>query len=92
VNWRFTAIALLFAAVLINALGMVYSKHASRKLFSQLQTLHASRDELSMEWGRLQLEQSTWAAHGRIEVIATQRLRMRLPPVGGIVAVEPRSP
>ncbi|MDQ3731714.1 MAG: cell division protein FtsL [Pseudomonadota bacterium] len=79
----------LFAAVLISALAVVYSKHQSRALFIELQTLQTARDELGIEWGRLQLEQSAWAAHGRIETVATERLHMRLPPVSSIIAVAP---
>jgi cell division protein FtsL len=88
-NWRAISLCSLFAAVLVSALAVVYSKHQSRARFIELQLLEARRDELGIEWGRLQLEQSTWAAHGRIETIATERLKMRLPSVGAIVAIEP---
>ncbi len=88
-KWPIACLVLLFAAVLTSAVGVVYSKHESRKLFIQLQALQAMRDDLSIEWGRLQLEQSTWAAHGRIETIAADRLHMHLPTVSSIVAVEP---
>lgn len=87
-TWRAACVGLLFGAVLASALGVVYSKHQTRKLFIELQALQTVRDELSVEWGRLQLEQSTWAAHGRIETIAVERLHMHLPAVGSIVAVE----
>lgn len=79
----------LFAAVLISALAVVYSKHQSRALFIELQALQTTRDDLGIEWGRLQLEQSAWAAHGRIETIATERLHMRTPAVSAIIAVAP---
>jgi cell division protein FtsL len=36
--------------------------------------------QIDIEWGQLQLEQSTWAMHARIEKIAAQTLRMRVPP------------
>jgi cell division protein FtsL len=88
-RWRTASFALLFAAALVSAVGVVYSKHEARKLFIELQALQARRDDLGVEWGRLQLEQSTWAAHGRIEEIASERLHMHLPSVGSIVAVEP---
>jgi cell division protein FtsL len=88
-KWGATWLCLLFTAVLASALGVVYSKHQSRQLFIELQALQALRDEMSIEWGRLQLEQSTWAAHGRIENIAAQRLHMHLPAVGSIITVEP---
>lgn len=79
----------LFVAVLISALAVVYSKHQSRALFIELQALQTTRDELGIEWGRLQLEQSAWAAHGRIETVAIERLHMRSPAVSSIIAVAP---
>jgi cell division protein FtsL len=88
-KWRITWLGLLFAAVLTRALGVVYSQHQSRTLFTELQALQALRDELGVEWGRLQLEQSTWAAHGRIENIAAEKLHMHLPSVASMVTVEP---
>ncbi len=84
-----TLSVVLFAAVLISALAVVYSKHQSRALFVELQALETARDELGIEWGRLQLEQSAWAVHARIESVATKRLRMRLPAVSSIIAVAP---
>ena len=49
----------LAAAVMVSAIAAVYAKHKSRKLFVELQTLTAERDRLEMDWGRLQIEQST---------------------------------
>jgi cell division protein FtsL len=69
----------LAAGVLISALASVYAKHQSRKLFVEMQTLVAERDRLEMDWGRLQIEQSTQANHARVESIARERLSMRTP-------------
>jgi len=74
--WTLT---LLAAAVFASALAVVYSQHRSRALFIELQRLEATRAELDTEWGRLELEQSTWATHGRIERLAREKLNMRLP-------------
>ncbi|MBK1692710.1 cell division protein FtsL [Ectothiorhodospira mobilis] len=70
---------LLFALVMSSALGVVYTRHQSRVLFMGLQQALERRDALNVEWGRLQLEQSTWATHGRIEREARERLDMRMP-------------
>lgn len=78
-SWQALVLSVLAAAVLGSGVGVVYSKHQSRKLFVELEQLNRQRDELEIEWGRLQLEQSTWAAHGRVEQIARERLHMRLP-------------
>lgn len=79
----------LIVAVLASALGVVFSTHESRKLFVELQGLQKVRDDLGAEWGRLQLEQSTWATHGRIEQIANNKLEMINPPPGAVVIVRP---
>lgn len=68
-----------------SAVGVVYSKHKSRRLFIQLQELEQERDQLKTEWGKLQLEQGAWATHGRVERIARERLEMRMPTQGDVV-------
>ncbi len=44
---------------------------------------------LDVEWGQLQLEQSTWATHTRVEQIARDKLGMHAPRTGQTVAMEP---
>lgn len=66
-------------AVTLSALAVVGSQHSSRTLFVELQQLEREAGRLDTEWGRLQLEQSTWATHGRVERLARERLGMRLP-------------
>ncbi len=72
-----------------SSLGVVFSTHQARRLFVELQGLQKVRDELNTQWGRLQLEQSTWATHGRIETIANNKLDMVIPPPGAVVIVQP---
>lgn len=79
----------LLLAVIGSALGVVYAKHETRTLFVTLQGLEAARDEMNIEWGQLQLEQSTWATHGRIEELARQRLNMTMPAPEAMVIVRP---
>ena len=69
----------LTVAVLVSSLAGVYAKHKSRKLFVELQALVAERDRLEMDWGRLQIEQSTQANPARVEALARERLAMRTP-------------
>ena len=47
----------------------------ARNRFIELQRLTVERDELDIEWGQLQLEQSTWGTHGRVERVARDDLR-----------------
>lgn len=69
----------LTLAVTASALAVVYSQHRARALFVELQRLEREQAELDTQWGRLELEQSTWATQGRIERLARERLDMRLP-------------
>ncbi len=78
----------LLALVLGSSFGVIYSKHQSRKLFVELQLLRKQIDDIDIEWGRLQLEQSAWSAHGRIEKIASKRLNMKLPVADEIVYMQ----
>ena len=75
--------------VIASSLGVVYAKHQSRKLFVELDVLKKQRDEMNIEWGRLQLEQSTLATHSRIEKTAKQRLKMVTPEYEHVLIVRP---
>ena len=70
---------LLLAVLTACALGLVTSQHNARKLFSELEREQERAKQLDIEWGQLQLEQSTWAMHARVEKIARERLRMSVP-------------
>ncbi|MDN5869803.1 MAG: cell division protein FtsL [Nitrococcus sp.] len=80
------AVTLVFLVLVVaSGVGVIYSKHKSRRLFVELQALQRERDQLNIEWGRLQLEQGAWATHGRIERIARERLEMRMPTQSDVV-------
>jgi len=74
--------------VLGSAILLVYSKHQSRKVFVELQQLNYQVDALNTEWSQLQLEQSAWSGHGRIERIARNRLSMVMPESADVVFVK----
>jgi len=80
---------LLFIAVLASAILLVYSKHQSRKLFVELQSLKYQVAELNTEWSQLQLEQSAWSDHGRIENIAHNQLSLVMPGSEEVVFIKP---
>lgn len=75
-TWTLSALAL---AVFASALLQVWVVHENRKSFVELERLHAQRDELNIEWSRLQIEQAAWATHSRIEQEASNRLDMVMP-------------
>jgi cell division protein FtsL len=69
----------LAVILMICALAVVTARHQARKLFIDLQSAQKTSRDLDIEWGRLQLEQSTWAMHARIEQIARGQLHMVVP-------------
>jgi cell division protein FtsL len=80
---------MIFAVVcVISAIALVYTKHESRKLFVELEQLTTERDELNIEWGQLQIEQSTWATHARIERVALEELALVRPKSTEIYLIE----
>ena len=79
----------VFAIVcVLSAIALVYTKHESRKLFVELEQLTHERDELNIEWGQLQIEQSTWAQHARIEQVASDDLSLVRPEATEIFVIE----
>lgn len=82
-------LVLTFAVVcVVSAIALVYTKHESRKLFVELEGLTQERDGLNIEWGQLQIEQSTWAQHARIEQVATDDLSLVRPQASEIFVIE----
>ena len=71
----------LILIVMFCSLAVVTSQHQSRKLFQAIETEQERARALDVEFGQLQIEQSTWAVHTRIERVAVERLRMRRPDV-----------
>ena len=93
--------ALEIAAVLVLAAGVVASgiwivevEHRSRQLFIENEALNRELDRLQTDWGRLQIEQGTYATHSRIEGLARQRLQLTEPNGEQLVVVvePPHSP
>ena len=80
---------LLLAALTACALALVTSQHQARKLYVELQKEQELARQLEVEWGQLQLEQSTWATHARVEKLAVQALGMRVPPASRVQVVGP---
>ena len=74
-----TLLVLLLLAVLTSAIGVVWTRHESRVLLVELTHLQNERDELNIEYGRLELEQATWAEPRRIDEEARTKLGMVTP-------------
>jgi cell division protein FtsL len=82
-------VAVLWFGVLASAAGAIYTRHRSRELFVELERLHRQRDQLEVEWGQLQLEQSAWSTNAFVERVATTRLQMTSPDPARIRLVTP---
>ncbi len=80
-------VPVLALCVLATGIGCVYVRHEARKLFVQLQQLETERDELQIEWGKLRIEQGTWASHGRVENMARSELNMVEPQPDAVMAI-----
>nr|WP_240097708.1 cell division protein FtsL [Thermomonas flagellata] len=76
---RGVLLALLVLANVASALLLVRDRHEHRQAFIALNRLERARDELNIEYGRLQLEQATWAESTRVDQVARQRLGMLFP-------------
>ena len=83
------AIPILWVGALGSAAGAIYCKHRAREMFIELERLNARRDNLEIEWGQLQLEQSAWSTQAFVERVATTKLHMAMPPPKEIEIVAP---
>ena len=84
-----TRILLLSVVAVGSALGVVYAKYRTRMLFAEVQRLELTLNQYDVELGQLQLEQNTWAEHGRIERLARGRLGMTVPARESIIYIKP---
>ncbi len=82
-------LVLLVASVLGSGIAVVYARQEHRQAYVQLNRLLRERDELNIEFSRLQLEQATWAETNRIEQVATERIGMVFPAASELVVVQP---
>jgi cell division protein FtsL len=89
VSPRYFLIFLLSLAVLGTGIAVVYARQQHRQAYVQLTRLQKQRDELNIEFSRLQLEQATWAETNRIEQVATERLGMSFPAQSELLVVKP---
>ena len=86
---RMLLLVLLSIATVAGAIGVVRARHLHRQAYIELSALEHARDELNIEFGRLQLEQATWSEANRIEQVAGTRLGMKFPEDADIVVLQP---
>jgi len=88
-NVRFAIVVITLTAVIGSALGLVYTRHDSRRLEAHLGEQENQRDDIIAEWSRLQLEQAMLADAGQVESKARDQLGMRSPENAQILVVKP---
>ena len=79
---------LLILVLVACALSVVSANHRARKVFTELEAGRKRMRDLDVEWGQLQLEQSTLAAHVRVAAVARDKLGMKPPAPGQIISVD----
>ena len=84
-SFRDFVLALLIASVIGSGIAVVYARQEHRQAYVQLNRLMRERDELNIEFSRLQLEQATWAETNRIEQVAVGRVGMAFPAASELV-------
>jgi cell division protein FtsL len=82
-------LAVLWVVALGSAAGAIWCRHRARELFIELEALNTRRDNLEIEWGQLQLEQSAWSTHAFVERVASTKLHMAMPPPKEIEIIAP---
>jgi cell division protein FtsL len=88
-NARLILVLIALAAVIGSALGVVYTRHESRREAATLGQLEDQRDAYIAEWSRLQLEQAWLADASHVESKAREELRMQTPAEARILVIEP---
>ena len=78
----------LLAVLVACALSLVTSRHQARKFFVELEREQTQTRAYDVEYGQLQIEQSTWAMPARVERIAREHLRMELPAAGRVEVID----
>jgi cell division protein FtsL len=77
----------LAVGVVASGIWIVAMEHRSRQLFIEAEALNRELDRLQTDWGRLQIEQGTYATHSRIEALVRQRLELTVPSGDQLVVV-----
>jgi len=79
----------LLACTVASAIGVVFMRHRHRQTFGELSRVERARDEINIEFGRLQLEQATLAEATRVDRVARERLGMKFPEAADVVVIRP---
>lgn len=86
---KFFVWSLLVFSLLGSALAVIYCKYSTRLLFIEIQKQERELDKEAITWGQLQLEITTLTAENRVEIEASNQLKMVLPNRAKIIYIKP---
>lgn len=72
-------VLVLLCALLLSSLAVIFVTNEHRLSYGQWQQLKQQERQLQLEWGQLLLEQASLATPSRVEELAVEKLRMKLP-------------
>jgi len=81
------ALVVLTILILVSSIAVVFLRHKHRVLFLALQSLQVERDRLSVQWGKLMIQEATSGQPAKIEAAAKRSLGMMVPGPTQIVVV-----
>jgi cell division protein FtsL len=76
---QYLFVAMLLLLFLASSIGVIYSAHMTRQMYSSLQSLQQEQDDLDNRYEKLLLEQSAWADYTRVDQLAREELNMIAP-------------
>lgn len=82
--------SILLFLVVLSSWSVVTAQYEARKRYSDLEKEQKLAQQLDIDYGRLLLEQSTWAAHARIEKAVTAKLDMHTPDPREVQVILPK--
>lgn len=85
--WLVSLIGLLLVNA-ISAFAVVSTTYQSRQLHAGMNESIKQKVQLDEEYGRLLLEKNTWISPAEIELVASQKLKMRAPAIDQTVVID----
>lgn len=82
-------VVVLLVILMVSALSVIFCKNYSRSIFIEIEGHERALDQYEVEWGQMQLELSTLAEQNRVESIATEKLKLVMPPRENIIYIKP---
>jgi len=79
----------LVAMFVTSALAVIISKYHSRLIFIEIQKQEKMLDNYEVEWGQLQLELTMLTEENRVERVAKEKLKLRMPRRDKIIYLKP---